>query len=807
MKIQSKLILGVLGLSILLCGGTGAGFFFSEQASQGAAFLKEKGLLVDSLASSIDGDRLRTFQDERSTSDPEYRRLLAYLNAVKVSDPYITYLFTAVEAPGTGALVYAVDADINTEDTVWVEGEDVALVLTRSPSGALRIQNDQVEKAGSFAVQIGGTSRSVERREESRGTEVLLDGQPLFRSLSGEPWVLETPAGPVSAQAPALRVPPFQVSFTAKGASASTPGAPLVDSPQRLAEYRAILASGTGKVFPELRSDSYGQYREVVGVVKDRLGRPAGLVFLDVYQTQLTLFSARLLDRVLPLVGAAFLLCFVLSLALARHLTWPLAHFTRLAERVRDGDLTPRLTFRRRDDYGDLAATINRMMDSLESLSAEMRTHAEEMDFRAHHDPVTGLNNRRAFFTRFEGLLSLFDRLPNPPVTAVFFLDLDKFKQVNDTLGHQAGDELLRMVSDRLVESVRASDHVFRLGGDEFVILASPLARPEDASLVAQKIRTAIEAPFVLEGSPIHIGVSQGISFYPQDGRDAQTLVKNADTALYESKRQGSDPVYFAAALSEQMERTARMKEELHNALNGEEFYLVYQPIVDLRGRLVSAEALMRWRHPQGHLILPSDFIPVLEESSLIGRAGLWALQAAQGQLRHWREAGLEGFSLSVNLSVRQLRDREFLKAFDAIIQSETYDRGRLYFEITETMFAQDKGVLDLLHDYNRRGIPFAMDDFGTGYSSLSSLTTLPISYLKIDKRFVDQVPGDPRVSSIVRAIVQIAEAIGVVTVAEGVETAEQFEYLAAIGCARYQGYYFSQPLEPPEFLRKYSLL
>lgn len=706
-----------------------------------------------------------------------------------------------------------VDGEINPTDKVWVEGGGLALVLSRTVTGELMVEAQQKQLSNGDHVSVDRVLRTFKVRTTFRGQELLLDDVPVLESLPGNPWQILSAEGPVSLEQPELEISRkwgdqqtrFVLSFTAQGASATAPGSELIDTPEHLAEYRNLLAAGKDHVFTELRQDSYGTYREAVGIIRRANGQAAGLVMLDVYQVELDRFNRQFLERVLLLVVLSSLLCFVVSLLLASHITRPLGAFLRAAGGVMDGDLSVRVNLNRRDDYRRLADAFNHMLDKLEAQTQELGRHARELDYQAHHDSVTGLNNRRAFLKELDGMLALFARLKEPPVSALFFLDLDKFKEVNDSLGHQVGDALLQQVSQRLQASVRDSDIVYRLGGDEFVILASPLSRAEDAALVAQKIHAAIHEPFDLSGHFVPIGVSQGIAFYPQDGRDAETLIRNADTALYEAKRNKSGPVYFSAHMTERVERAALLREELFQALRRRDFYLVYQPIMDIRGRLVSCEALMRWNRPDGRPVPPSEFIPILEESSLIGQAGLWALETAQAQLQEWERSGFDSFSVSVNLSIRQLRDQDFLKHFESITSSVHYNPKRLYFEITETMIAKDSTVLGLLEGWHARGIPFAMDDFGTGYSSLSSITDLPISVLKIDKAFVDLLPDDPKMASIVRAIVQIAEAIGVTTVAEGVETAAQFEFLAGIGCHRFQGYYFSKPLRPEDLLQKYG--
>ncbi|WP_061242670.1 EAL domain-containing protein [Ectopseudomonas composti] len=432
--------------------------------------------------------------------------------------------------------------------------------------------------------------------------------------------------------------------------------------------------------------------------------------------------------------------------------------------------------------------------------------HAQaRLDHQAHHDPLTGLPNRLLFETRLRSALD--GSRADDQLGAVLFLDLDRFKQINDSLGHPVGDQLLKAIAARLKLQLRDIDTVARLGGDEFIILLPGLAQPQDAEQVAQKLLECFRAPFQLDDHEFFISASIGISLYPKDGLDVATLVKNADAAMYQSKAKGRNrsELYTRALTFEVNERMA-MEQELRRALERNELHLHYQPKFCLRSQsLVGAEALVRWPHPVFGEIPPDRFIPVAEESGLILPLGDWVLEEACRQLQQWQESGHNFGTLSVNLAGAQLHQPSLLPRISELLQRYDLAPELLQLEITENFIMNQAGeALDLLHRLKQLGVQLAIDDFGTGYSSLSYLKRLPLDVLKIDQSFIRGLPDDPHDLAITRAIIALGNSMQLTVIAEGVETKAQELCLAAEGCLQIQGYVVSRPLCAEAFTRKF---
>ena len=432
--------------------------------------------------------------------------------------------------------------------------------------------------------------------------------------------------------------------------------------------------------------------------------------------------------------------------------------------------------------------------------------HAQaRLDHQAHHDPLTGLPNRLLFETRLRTALD--GSRADDQLGAVLFLDLDRFKQINDSLGHPVGDQLLKAIAARLKLQLRDIDTVARLGGDEFIILLPGLAQPQDAEQVAQKLLECFRAPFQLDDHEFFISASIGISLYPKDGSDVATLVKNADAAMYQSKAKGRNrsELYTRALTFEVNERMA-MEQELRRALERNELHLHYQPKFCLRSQsLVGAEALVRWPHPVFGEIPPDRFIPVAEESGLILPLGDWVLEEACRQLQQWQESGHNFGTLSVNLAGAQLHQPSLLPRISELLQRYNLAPELLQLEITENFIMNQAGeALDLLHRLKQLGVQLAIDDFGTGYSSLSYLKRLPLDVLKIDQSFIRGLPDDPHDLAITRAIIALGNSMQLTVIAEGVETKAQELCLAAEGCLQIQGYVVSRPLCAEVFTRKF---
>jgi len=426
----------------------------------------------------------------------------------------------------------------------------------------------------------------------------------------------------------------------------------------------------------------------------------------------------------------------------------------------------------------------------------ERREAEERLKYLAHYDALTSLPNRVLFYDRLKQELAHARR--NNWVVAVMFIDLDRFKNVNDTLGHGAGDRLLRQVSERLVECVRTGDTVGRLGGDEFAIVLSNIGGPRDASVVAQKIMAALGDPFQLQRNEVFITASIGITLFPTDSRDQDTLIRNADTAMYRAKELGRNSCqFYTPEMNARALEKLSLESSLRRALERREFVLYFQPKVSLvTGEITGVEALLRWRHPELGLVSPADFMLMLEETGLIVPTGEWVIRAACAQIRSWQQAGIKPVPVAVNLSARQFQARDLSATISRILEEERVRHDLLELEITESSIANNtEEAAETLAFLNALGVRVAIDDFGTGHSSLSRLKRFPLDALKIDSSFVRDITTDADDAAITRAIITMAHSLGLAVVAEGVETEQQLNFLSANGCDEIQGYYFSTPL------------
>jgi diguanylate cyclase (GGDEF)-like protein/PAS domain S-box-containing protein len=443
----------------------------------------------------------------------------------------------------------------------------------------------------------------------------------------------------------------------------------------------------------------------------------------------------------------------------------------------------------------DSSGRVVRMIGAKADVSAR-KSAEERLTYLAQFDTLTGLPNRHLFRDRLAQAMAQARRSARP--IAVLFIDLDRFKLVNDTRGHLVGDELLKEAAMRLVRSVRGGDTIGRFGSDEFGVILSDLGKPGDSSAVAHKFIEALAQPYQLGEQPAYVTASIGITLFPADGEDADALMLNADAAMYRAKEQGRNNFqYYTREMNERAMQRAQIELLLRRALEHQEFLLVYQPKVDLQSGAISGlEALLRWQHPEKRVVSPAEFIPVLEDIGLIVPVGAWVLRAACVQTKAWLDTGLHPREIAVNLSARQFQQKDLEATVRRILKDTDIDPSLVQFELTESMLMTDpEAAARTLRGLKELGVKLSVDDFGTGYSSLAYLKRFPLDTLKIDRAFIRDVTTSPDDAAITLAIISLAHSLKLKVVAEGVETREQLNFLKANGCDEMQGYYFARPL------------
>jgi diguanylate cyclase (GGDEF)-like protein len=491
-------------------------------------------------------------------------------------------------------------------------------------------------------------------------------------------------------------------------------------------------------------------------------------------------------------VGVVVLLG-VLSLRLLR----PIHRLKLQASTLAARESMPALPWRQRDELGQLGQHLNTVRARIQELFAELEAKNKQLSKMAMYDHLTGLPNRTLFRELFQHEAGTARRAQSS--MGLLFIDLDRFKAVNDTMGHAAGDELLLGVSQRLVATLRESDIVCRKSGDEFLVLLPLAGGPEHVSATAERLLHAIQAPMPLArcAGTAQVGASIGIAMFPGDSDDFETLLRCADLAMYKSKDLGKGRYsFFQPDLDSAFRSRLELERELLQAIANHELVLHYQPVFDVQhGQVVGCEALVRWNHPQRGMLMPATFIQAAEETGLIRELGMWTLDAACAQLAAWKAAGVHPGRVAVNVSALQFRDQRLVDVLRAALRRHGIEPGELELELTESTLMSDTEMAQAtVASLRELGVALAIDDFGTGYSSLSYIKRLRPDKLKIDRSFVRDLPADADDRALTEAIVSIAQALSIAIVAEGVETAEQRDYLLRLGCALQQGYLHGKP-------------
>jgi diguanylate cyclase (GGDEF)-like protein len=535
------------------------------------------------------------------------------------------------------------------------------------------------------------------------------------------------------------------------------------------------------------------------------------------------------LGIVLAVLAGSLLVAFKMISGMQHIITAPLLRLSAIARCIStERNYSLRVQGSGKDELGTLIHDFNAMLDEIQMRDEQLKDHrheleqrvaqrtneleqanrqlasskdqaesvAKRMEYHAHHDALTGLPNRVLLNDRLHSELSHACR--DQSMLAVLFLDLDRFKLINDSLGHATGDQLLRIVSGRLKNCLRDGDTVARLGGDEFMVLLPRISSSSDAGRISNKIIEALSQSCSCNGHDLHITTSVGISIYPHDGTDTETLIKHADISMYRAKELGRNKVaYFTQEMNLSSRRRLALETSLRRALANNQLKLFYQPIIDLaRNRIAGVEALLRWELPGSGFVSPRDFIPIAEESGLIAPIGEWVLRSAFAQLHEWHTSGFPGLTIAVNLSSVQLSR----SGFENILESALIDSGItpacVELEVTENVAMKNiESTSATLHKLKKMGVTIAMDDFGTGYSSLSCLRQLPIDTVKLDKSFVCEIPENKEDALIAQAIIAMTGSLNMSLVVEGIENVKQLNFFRQQGCTLAQGYLFSKPV------------
>lgn len=581
-------------------------------------------------------------------------------------------------------------------------------------------------------------------------------------------------------------------------------------------EYRAnklFLQSHLGEDFPRIEGKDYHftltdlYFQHPIELDNSTIGSLRVCISLAGMWAQLAVYFLTVLTLILILI----LLIKRKAQTFKRHIAEPIELMLSKMSQVQEkGDYTVRIDLQRKDELGQIINQFNSMVEGIERRDKELVVKQAEIEKHAFFDPLTGLPNRRFLAEQLTREVNNAHRKHS--VGAVFYIDLDNFKTINDSLGHDAGDALLKVIADRIRSNLRECDFCARIGGDEFLAVLPDIGVTEHAAVdnaftTAEQLRIRLSQAVDIGERFVHSSASIGISLFNQLTGCSKELLKQSDMAMYAAKKVGRNSVhFFSKEMQEEAMHRLNSEEDLRHALEVpcEQFELYYQGQVNKTGVLLGAEALIRWHHPSGRMVSPGEFIPLAELTGLIVPLGKWVINTACKQLAQWQSSGLN-LTLAVNVSPKQFLAEGFLDYVGSMLQIHAIDPRLLEIEITESLILDDKTkAIEIINNLKALGVSFSIDDFGTGYSSLQYLTALPISKLKIDQSFVRDISCDKNDAAIVKTIILMTQNLGLSVIAEGVETEEQHAFLIEHGCEQFQGYLFSKPEAIAQFKKRY---
>jgi diguanylate cyclase (GGDEF)-like protein len=631
---------------------------------------------------------------------------------------------------------------------------------------------------------------------EETSAIVTLDGRPFqlvaVPVLAPQPIAWVCIGFPIDAAVleDVRRLTALHLSLWAAGGAAPTPAMISTLAPAEQQALRERVRAGGGA--PETLALGAETYQTLAQPLPTGDGSAIHVILLRSLEEARQPLR-RLELQIFAVSSAVVALAIVAAIFFARGVTRPLRRLAEAARRIGSGDYSTPVAVTQDDEMGQLAAAFNRM-------GTEISAREEQIRYQGGHDSLTGLPNRTLFLDHLA--LGIANAKRRGMLVGMLMMDLDRFKEINDTLGHSLGDDLLAEIGRRVRQTIREGDTVARLGGDEFAVMFESAAAPT-ALEVAQRIGRALETPFALGGVSIDVEASMGIALYPLHAEDAGTLMKYADVAMYQAKRNHTTYALYEPGRDEHSLRRLTILSELRQAVAGDALELFFQPKIDVAGkRAVHAEALVRWRHPTYGMMPPDEFVPLAEQSGNIGIISRWVLKKAIAECAGWNRDGL-ALGVAVNLSALDLYDADLPTFVSGLLHDHGLDASMLVLELTESAIMKDAAyALKTLRDLKARGIVLAIDDFGTGYSSLAHLKRLPLDELKIDKAFVISLTEEADDSVIVRSTIDLGHNMGLKVVAEGVENLEAFGVLERFGCDMAQGYFISRPLPAGELRR-----